>query len=158
VAANLGLSTMQAGFCGSVWTFARVGACCLLWFWPGWHYRFRYLLGAYLLLAGSFALMLTVPNLAVLVVAQLFFGGALGLIYYSSLFYAMDLSDSKGEHGGIHEAVIGLGNFGGPAVGAASLWLWPQYPNSGALAVSGVLLAGVSVLVGIWSRGRRQLK
>jgi MFS family permease len=155
LAANLGLTTTQAGFCGSVWTFARVGAFWLFWLWPGWHYRFRYLLTAYLLLVISFALMLTLPNLAVLVTAQLFFGSALGLIYYSSLFYAMDLSDAKGEHGGLHEAAIGLGNFGGPAVGAVSLWLWPNYANSGALAVTGLLVLGLGGLVGIWKWGRR---
>ena len=56
------------------------------------------------------------PNLAVLIAAQIFFGGAIGLIYYSSLFYSMDASDTKSEHGGIHEAAIGLGNCIGPAV------------------------------------------
>jgi hypothetical protein len=62
----------------------------------------------------------------------------------------MDLGDTKGEHGGIHEAAIGLGNFAGPAVGAASLYFIPQYANTGALAVSGLLLLGLAGLLGIW--------
>jgi MFS family permease len=37
VATRLGLSTMLAGFCGSVWCFARVAACLGVWFWDGWH-------------------------------------------------------------------------------------------------------------------------
>jgi len=94
--------------------------------------------------------ILTVPNLAVLVMAQLVFGGALGLIYSSSLFYSMDVGETKGEHGGIHEAAIGLGNFVGPAVGAASLHWVPQYANSGAVAVSVLLLGGLAALLGIW--------
>ena len=80
---------------------------------------------AYLALIGTFAAILMAPNLAVLVLAQIVFGCVVGLIYYSSLFYSMDLGDTKGEHGGIHEAAIGLGNFAGPAVGAASLYFPP---------------------------------
>jgi hypothetical protein len=156
VARRLELSTMLAGFCCSVWCFARLGAFLGLWLWPGWHYRFRWLLLAYVALVGAFAAILMAPNLAVLVLAQMFLGGALGLIYYSSLFYSMDLSETKSEHGGIHEAVIGLGNFAGPAVGAASLLLLPQYANSGTLAVSGLLLLGLGGLTGLWWRGNRR--
>ena len=156
VAKRLGLSTMLAGFCCSVWCFARLGAFIALWFWGGWHYRFRWLLAAYVMLVAAFAAMLMVPNLAVLLLAQIAFGSALGLIYYSSLFYSMDLSKTKGEHGGIHEAAIGLGNFAGPAVGAASLQFLPQYANSSALAVSGLLILGLGGLLGIWRLGKAQ--
>jgi len=150
VAQRLGLSPMLAGFCCSVWCFARVAAFFGLWFWAGWHYRFRWLLAAYLTLIATFAVILTVPDLMVLVAAQIFFGGAIGLIYYSSLFYSMDVGETKGEHGGIHEAAIGLGNFAGPAVGAASLHFLPQHPNSGAIAVTILLLGGLGALLGIW--------
>jgi predicted MFS family arabinose efflux permease len=153
VADRLGLSTMLAGFCGSVWCFARLGAFIGLWLWSGWHYRFRWLLAAYLVLVGTFTTILLAPNLALLVSAQVLFGGALGLIYYSSLFYSMDRSETKGEHGGIHETVIGLGNFAGPATGAVALYLLPQFRNSGALAVSFLLLCGLGGLTAIW-RGR----
>ncbi len=153
VARRLDLSTMAAGFCCSVWCFARLGAFFALWHWNGWHYRFRWLLMAYVALIGTFAAILMAPNLTVLILAQMIFGSVAGLIYYSSLFYSMDLGDTKGEHGGIHEAAIGLGNFAGPAVGAASLYLLPQYTNSGALAVSGLLLLGLGGLLAIWRRG-----
>ena len=63
----------------------------------------------------SFGAAVLAPSVGVLVLAQLVFGGSVGLIYYSSLFYSMDSSETKGEHGGIHEAVIGLGNCAGPA-------------------------------------------
>jgi hypothetical protein len=156
IARRLELSTMLAGFCCSVWCFTRFGAFVLLWFWSGWHYRFRWLLAAFIALIASFVAVLIVPNLAVVVVAQVFFGVALGLIYYSSLFYSMDLSDAKGEHGGIHEAAIGLGNCAGPAVGAASLYLVPQYSNSGALAVTVLLVLGLGGMAAIWARGRAE--
>ena len=152
VARRLELSTMVAGFCCSLWCFSRLGTFFLLWHWPGWHYRFRWLLVAYLAMIATFATILTAPNLAVLVLAEILFGGVIGLIYYSSLFYSMDLGDTKGEHGGIHEAAIGLGNFAGPAVGAASLYLLPQHANSGTLAVSGLLLLGLGGLLAIWQK------
>ena len=153
VAKRLELSAMLAGFCCSVWCFARLGAFIGLWYWDGWHYRFRWLLAAYLSVLATFAAIVLAPNLAVLVGAQILFGSAVGLIYYSSLFYSMDTSETKGTHGGIHEAAIGLGNFVGPAVGAAWLYFLPQYANSGAVAVSGLLLAGLGGLLWTWQRG-----
>jgi predicted MFS family arabinose efflux permease len=150
IAHRLELSTMLAGFCCSLWCFARLGAFWLFWFWSGWHYRFGWLLTAYLVLVAAFAAILLVPSLVVLLLAQVLFGGAQGLIYYSSLFYSMDLGEAKSEHGGIHEAAIGLGNFVGPAVGALSLHWLPQYTNSGTVAVCGLLVCGLGGLVGMW--------
>ena len=149
VAQRLGLSTTMVGVCCSVWCFARFGAFFTLWHWNGWHYRFRWLLLAYVGLIAAFTVILAVPNLAVVVAAQIVFGAAVGLLYSSSLFYSMDASDAKGEHGGIHEAAIGLGNCAGPAVGAASLHFLPQYANSGVFAVSSLLLLGLAGLVSI---------
>ncbi len=154
LAARLHLTPMLAGFTCSVWCFARLGAFCGLWFWTGWHYRFRWLVTAFAVLVVSFALILTVPNLALLLVAQVFFGGAIGLIYYSSLFYSMDASEVKSEHGGIHEAAIGVGNCVGPAVGAASLTFFPHTANSGAWAVGGLLLVGLVAVLAVWRTGR----
>lgn len=154
IATRLGLSTMLAGFCCSVWCFARLGAFVLLWWWTAWHYRFRWLLLSYAGLVASFAVVLIAPNVAVLVLAQLAFGGAIGLIYSSSLFYSMDASQTKGEHGGIHESVIGIGNFAGPAVGAASLHFLPQHTHNGVIAVTVLLLCGLAGLGAIWKKGQ----
>jgi hypothetical protein len=150
VAARLELSRTLAGFCCSAWCFARLGAFAALWLWAGWHYRFRWLMTAYLALIGAFALILTVPNLGAVVLAQLVFGGAIGLIYSSSLFYSLDVGETKAEHGGLHEAALGIGSFAGPAVGAAALQFVPEYTHSGAAAVSLLLLAGLGVLLAIW--------
>ena len=154
VAKRLGLSTTLVGFYGSLWCFTRLLAFWGLWKWEGWHYKFRWLLASYIALVGSFILILLAAHLWVLIAAQVFFGLALGLIYSSSLFYSMDLSDTKGEHGGLHEAAIGLGNFAGPAVGAASLHFFPQYANGGVWAVGVLLLVGLGGLIGIRSSGK----
>lgn len=154
IAAKFHLSTSLAGFVCSLWCFARVFVFVALWRWPGWHYRFGWLASAFGLLIVSFSLILTVPSLAMLLVAQLFFGVAIGLIYYSSLFYSMDASKVKSEHGGIHEAAIGAGNCAGPLVGAAALQFLPQYANSGAIAVSVLLLCGFGGLISIWKTAK----
>jgi predicted MFS family arabinose efflux permease len=96
LATRFHLSPMVAGFACSLWGFVRFGTFLTLWYWTGWHYRFRWLVVAFALLIVSFAAILTVPNLAVLIAAQVFFGGAIGLIYYSSLFYSMDAGEARG--------------------------------------------------------------
>ena len=149
VAAKFQLSPMLFGFTCSLWGFVRLGVFVALWQWTGWHYRFRWLVTAFLTLIISFAAILMSPNLAVLLLAQIIFGGATGLIYYSSLFYSMDVGDTKSEHGGIHEAAIGVGNLIGPAVGAAALQFLPQYTNSSAMAVSVLLVFGLGGLFAI---------
>jgi predicted MFS family arabinose efflux permease len=154
VAAKFHLSPMFAGFACSLWCFVRFGTFTALWLWTGWHYRFRWLMSAFALLIVSFVSILTVPSLIVLIVAQIFFGWAIGLIYYSSLFYSMDAGDTKGEHGGIHEAAIGVGNCIGPAAGAVTLQFLPGLPHGSAIAVSGLLLCGFGGLLGIWKTAK----
>jgi predicted MFS family arabinose efflux permease len=154
LAAHFHLSPMFAGFACSLWCFVRLGTFIVLWLWTDWHYRFRWLVTAFATLIVSFAAILIVPNLVAVLVAQIFFGAAIGLIYYSSLFYSMDAGKNKGEHGGIHEAAIGVGNFVGPALCAASLQWVPQYANSGAIAVSGLLMFGFGALLTIWKTAR----
>ena len=154
LAARFQLTPMIAGFVCSLWGFVRLGTFFALWFWTGWHYRFRWLVTAFATLIIVFVVILTAPNLVVLLAAQLFFGAAIGLIYYSSLFYSMDAGDTKSEHGGIHEAAIGLGNCVGPAVGALSLQFLPEYQESSAIAVSVLLLGGFGTLLAIWKMAR----
>jgi MFS family permease len=146
------LSPAQSGVFCSLWFFMRFVAFAVLWRWTGWHYRFGWLLAAFISLVAGFTTLLLAPQLWLVIVAQVIFGFAIGLIYYSSLFYSMDAGAAKGEHGGLHEAAIGLGIFVGPAVGATALTLLPQYSNAGVFAVSGLLLIGLAGLVGLWGK------
>ena len=147
------LSPTQSGVFCSLWFFVRTFAFVGLWQWTGWHYRFRWLLAAFIGLVLSFAAMMLATQLWLVLVAQLVFGCAVGLIYYSSLFYSMDVGEAKGEHGGLHEAAIGLGICIGPAVGAAARSLPAQAANAGSWAVSGLLSVGLGGL--IWLRTRK---
>jgi MFS family permease len=150
IAHTFGLSPSHAGLFSSVWFFARLGTFALLWQWNGWHYRFRWLITAFIALIGSFMIILISAQLWMVVLAQLFFGLATGLIYYSSLFYSMDVGgESQAEHGGLHEAAIGAGVFAGPAVGAAALQFLPRHSSSGVLAVTVLLLFGLTGLIAL---------
>ena len=100
----------------------------------------------------SFGAMLLATRLWLLI-APTILGVTLGLIYYSSLFYSMDVGETKGEHGGIHESAIGAGNCVGPAIAAAALLLFPAHPASGPLAVCLLLLGGWGGL--FWLRYKR---
>lgn len=144
IATNVGLPVAEAGALMSVWLHVRAGAFAVLWLWPGWHYRFGWFLGSYVLMLASFVVLMLTNSPLVLVAAQIGFGWATALLYYSSLYYAMDGSTAHGEHGGIHEALIGMGICGGPAISALTLWL-SGTPAAPAAAVGTVLLAG-----GVW--------
>jgi predicted MFS family arabinose efflux permease len=154
LAQRLGLSPTRVGLFCSVWFFSRVVAFAVLWRWTGWHYRFRWMIGAFATIIVSFAAILLAPSLWFVVLGQIFFGFAAGLIYYSSLFYSMDVGEARGEHGGLHEAAIGIGICAGPAVGALSLQVFPHTPWAGTAAVSILLVAGLAVLTTGWARAR----
>jgi len=163
IAQKLGLSPTRVGLFCSVWLFGRLAAFAILWRWHGWHYRFRYLLGAFFMLIASFTAILLAKELWIVVVAQIALGLATGLIYYSSLFYAMDVGEAGSEHSGLHEAFIGLGIFLGPAVGAAALQfplsdilpedLCPSPETASTLAVAGLLAVGLVGLIWLRCRG-----
>lgn len=154
LAARFELGTAAAGVFGSIWFFVRFVVFGLLWAWTGWHYRFRWLCAAYLALIAGFLGLFTLPTLATVAAAQVVFGAGIGLIYYSSLFYSMDVGDTKGEHGGIHEAALGAGILLGPLIGAAGKFLRPDALAAPAWAVSAALLGGLAGL--FWLRGPRR--
>jgi predicted MFS family arabinose efflux permease len=153
LAERFGLGAREAGFVGSVWLFTRLAAFLGLWRWTGWHYRFRWLAAAFLALTAGLVGIFTATTLAALVAAQVVFGLGIGLIYYSSLYYSMDVGDTKGDHGGIHEAAIGGGILLGPLLGAAAKAVQPGSFTAPAWAVGGALLAGFAALC--WLRRDR---
>ncbi|MBG85419.1 MAG: hypothetical protein CMO80_00765 [Verrucomicrobiales bacterium] len=142
--------TMAGVFC-SVWLFSRAGGFVLFWRWNGWHYHMGWLVTAFVSMVGGFALILMAPSLWMVLIAQLAFGLASGLIYSSSLYYSMHVdTKSQGEHGGVHEAVIGAGNFLGPMIGAAAILAFPAHAHAGAIAVSVALAFGFIWIWRVW--------
>jgi hypothetical protein len=68
----------------------------------------------------------------------------------------MDVGETKGEHGGLHESALGVGIFTGPAIGAVSLRFFPESPNMNALATAVLLGAGLVSLLVMRYRGRNR--
>lgn len=149
LAETLKLTPAQAGLLCSIWMFVRLATFITMWQWTGWHYRFRWLLGGFVGLVAGFAMLLLSHSLGFLIAAQVVFGVSIGVIYYSSLFYSMDVGDTKGEHGGLHEAMIGAGSCAGPALGALSLAFIPGSPNASVYAIATMLACGLIGLIGL---------
>ena len=141
---------------GSVWMAARWLAFLALGATAWWHTRPRAMLWAAALLLAAFLAITfrgewlpgsprlpTGAWLAWMVGWQAALGLALGLIYSASLYFGMVLSDGSTEHGGYHEALIGLGTVLGPGAGALAQQLGGGDPKWGVLAVAAVLAASV---------------
>lgn len=144
IAERLSLSTSMAGIVCSVWMFARLAAFLTCWQWTAWHYRFGWLAGSFLLMIACFVGFLMAQSVALLLVAQVGFGLSIGLIYYSSLYYSMNVTENRGSNAGFHEAMIGVGQFVGPGLGAVTLYFVPAAIGIGAWSVGGLLCAGFS--------------
>ena len=147
IAEKLSLSTGMAGMLCSVWMFARLAAFLAFWRWTGWHYRFSWLAGSFGLMIVCFFGFLMSQSIGLLLAAQVGFGLSIGLIYYSSLYYSMNVTENHGSNAGLHEAMIGAGLFIGPAFGAATLYLVPGAIGIGAWSVGGLLCVGFSSIL-----------
>jgi MFS family permease len=155
LAERLQLSPRFAGFFCSIWFFARMLTFVLLGLWPGWHYRLSWLISSYIGVLVAFTGMFLAQNLPALIAFQLLFGWSMGFIYYSSLYYSMNSGGEKGAHGGLHEAALGIGIFGGPAIGALSLQLFPAWKQSSIYGVALILAAGFIGLLSMSARLRK---
>ena len=154
LASRAGLGLAEAGVVLSVWLYIRALAFLKLWLWPGWHYRFDWFLGGLLTLLVSFVALVSTSSIWGMVLAQIGFGWATAILYYSSLYYAMDGTDAHSENGGIHEALIGIGIFGGPALSGLAQFITGN-PSAPAWVLAG-LLSGASGWV--WRIHRRSQK
>ena len=145
------LGTTAKTLVGSVWMVARFGAFLLLGASVWWHIRPRVILAAAALLLVAF-IGTTIPvsrlaglpgaalvDLTWMIAWQVLLGLAMGMIYCGSLYFGMVLSEGSTEHGGYHEALIGVGQVMGPAVGA----LVPGGLTGGITAVAGLTALAV---------------
>jgi hypothetical protein len=148
---------------GSVWLIARWVGFIFLGFTVFWHTRPQLLIGAVVILMAGFLLITFRPmpfaepmvDLLLIIIGQILFGAATAMIYMASLYFGMALSEGSTEHGGYHEALIGLGMALGPGAGLISQWLWPGSQLAAANMIGGLLL--VTLLIAGWAalRARR---
>lgn len=152
------LDTRTQTLVSSTWLVTRWLTFAVLAMSSWWHTRPKLLLWAACLMLVAF-LGITVPpsllwgrsvapsiDLAAMIAWQAVLGIALGVIYSGSLYFGMVLSEGSTEHGGYHEALIGLGWVLGPAAGAAALWLRPNDITLGVVAVGAVIAASVATV------------
>jgi MFS family permease len=88
--------------------------------------------------------------------AQIVLGLSIGTIYSASLYFGMAVSDGSTEHGGYHEALIGLGQILGPTVGATMQWMHPGalWPAVFGIATVVAITIVVEAVVGVRVSGR----
>jgi MFS family permease len=136
----LGIGAAHFGlFLGAIYLSQTV-TFLLLMRTKAWHYRRGPIVGLHLLLAGVLVLLpfLRAPGLQLLVAPLV--GGALGLAYYSSIYYSLDAAARPGRNTGLHEAIIGSGVLLAPPLGGGLVLL------TGRLDAPYFLCAAVSLL------------
>jgi hypothetical protein len=127
----------------SVWMIARFFTFILLGATVWWHTRPRLLLAASIVLPIAFLGITRIPTLGPMLGFQIVMGSALGLIYAASLYFGMVLSSGSTEHGGYHEALIGLGVLLGPGSGVIAQLVLPNNPSVGIGAIAALLFLSV---------------
>lgn len=148
---RLGVAAAHAPLVSSTWMLARFGIFAVLAAWPGWRGHPGALFAGALALLGGFAAVLVGDAVPLVLVGLLAFGAGQGTLYYQALYYGMAVGKGEVESGGRHEAVIGLGYIGGPALALLGLAAGiPPVHAVGALATLGVA-AGLAP----WVRTRR---
>lgn len=149
------LPTAMQTVVADVWLITRWIAFVALALSGWWHTRPRVLLWAAVAMLVAFFGMTLPPthgaspmlDLVSLIAWQVPMGLALGMIYSGSLYFGMVLSEGSTEHGGYHEALIGLGWMIGPAAGAAAQWASPGALWAGIAAVGTIIALSVMAVI-----------
>jgi MFS family permease len=133
----------------SVWLLVRCATFVFLGYTIFWHARPKLLLLACLMLLLAFLAIALPPSQwtlasasadrACIMLAQVVLGVSMGMIYAASLYFGMVLSEGSTEHGGYHEALIGLGFVLGPGAALITQWIAPGNVNASIYAVAGVV-------------------
>ena len=148
------LSPTTATLVASIWFVARAVAFVIAGNTTFWHHRPVLLLAASITMLfgflgtivsgilpgfGNFQALLAMAG------AQIVLGFSIGTIYAASLYFGMAMSDGSTEHGGYHEALIGLGQVLGPLVGATMQWIHPGALWPAVLGISTIVAVTVIV-------------
>ncbi|HET7539882.1 MAG TPA: MFS transporter [Polyangiaceae bacterium] len=159
---GVGLDTASAARAASLLDVARLGCFVALFAFSGWHGRQLPIVLAIAALPLGFALVLFGESIALVVVGEILFGAAAGLLYTAALYYAQVVQNASVDAGGAHEALIGLGYALGPLAGLIGTALAHGAAPGSAGYVQGMsvatlpLVAACSVAA-LWQlRGRSQ--
>jgi hypothetical protein len=161
------LATSTKTLVGSMWLVTRWVTFWVLGATVFWHTRPRLLLWAACAMLVAFLGVSVRPSdlfatdvpgwvdLSSMILWQGILGVALGMIYSGSLYFGMVLSEGSTEHGGYHEALIGLGSILGPGVGLLAMTVSSAGIRAGIGGVATLVGATVLAAAGAsWYAGR----
>lgn len=165
--ASVEMGVKLATFVASLWMAGRVLAFVVLGLGTWWHTRPRLLLGAGVMMLFSF-LLIVVPAerfgifanlplasvIGIIAIAELLLGLAAGMIFSGSLYFGMVLSEGSTDHGGYHEALIGLGGVAGPGLAAVAQTMGSGSDWPGIATVAGLMLVTLLIAGGVTIRLR----
>lgn len=143
---GLGISDAGMILLGTAPLFARTASFVLWWKWEGWHYRMAWTQWALWLTPVALGLAFFSHSLVVVGMALFFFGALHGLTYSGSLYYSMDYGENKGDFGGLHEGIIGIGILVGSLLAAFAA---VQAGPAGGVTGAKLTILLLPVLVGI---------
>jgi hypothetical protein len=124
---------------------------CLRW-WPGWHYSLGWLAATQLAAASALIASGFVESPAAYFALFLVFGLYLGLAYYSSVYYSLNLRSAEGRKSELHEGVLAVGLALGPFYCGTVGEAFPSWPGVVPFAAGLVLAAGLAVEVALARR------
>lgn len=152
--ARLGVTGAVAPLLSSTWMLARFGVFAGLTWWSAWRGRRAALVVGALVLIAGFAATLGATSVGIVLAGLIAFGIGQGTLYYQALYYGMAVGKGEVDSGGHHEAVIGLGYLGGPALAllGMSVGVAPIHAV-GALATAGLAAGALPWVLGRGARG-----
>ncbi len=104
----------------SIASLACVGGFLVMTFWTGWHYRIRWTMIPFAVLAVGAVSMLFSQSIMMFICSQILYGFAVAMLYSGSIYYSMHLGAGSAAKAGIHEALIGVGAALGPGLVAGA--------------------------------------
>jgi MFS family permease len=119
--------------------------------WEHWHYHRGWNMAALLVSPVAFAGIMLTTSLPLILISLAIFGVSLGLTYSSSIYYSLDFGTEKGTQGGLHEAIIGIGNLVGPLIGLAGI-SWIGDPHGAPLATLSLVTIGTAIAISLLPR------
>ncbi|MCI0343634.1 MAG: hypothetical protein L0216_21220 [Planctomycetales bacterium] len=152
-ASDLSLGTSAGGWALGAAFAAEAVTFVTLRSFPGWRYRAAPLIGIQLVGAAGYLLLGFASATPLLCLGAAGAGVGIGMAYFASLFYSLELGASRSRGAGIHESILGSGGVVVPLAGAAAAHAtgWGGAPFA---VVAALILAGIPVQARLVRAGR----
>jgi len=141
-AMHFSINVLTAGTLISVIFAAQTLTFFILRYTSRWHYSFKTLLIFQMAACTGLFLIPFTQNILLIGMILCLVGSLIGLVYYSSLFYALALRDKAGKRSGIHEAMVGSGAAIGPLLcgwmGSLTGQPWSPFVFGGCILIAAI--------------------